>query len=329
MGKRANLMQTKISRILLLSILALVMASYTSAQDSQGSWTTAAAMPTARSEAVATVLDGKIYVAGGLNSNGDGMTEFEVYDPATDSWEVLAPLLVGLHHLAITATEEHIYISGGYEDPSFSASVSTLWRYDPAANTWEALTEMPSARAAHTMQALDNLIYVIGGVGPDQQALWAYDLENDAWITNLAPFPAEREHLTSVVLDDKIIVIGGRWRGNLALVESYDPATDTWEQLPEMPVPSSGLTSAIVDGRIHVTGGEELQGSETIDAHQVYDPQANTWTLWEPLPTARHGLASGAVDGKFYVIGGGSQAGGGTYNSLESIVEVFTPAAQS
>src|SRR5687768_6123205 len=51
-----------------------------------GAWVAKAPMPTARSAGVAIVHDGKIYVAGGRPPRGN---DFAVYDPTTDSWQVL------------------------------------------------------------------------------------------------------------------------------------------------------------------------------------------------------------------------------------------------
>src|SRR5262245_266194 len=55
-----------------------------------GTWTNAAPMLIYRSEMAAALLDGKIYVAGGLagpNQNFTGTTyAFQVYDPALNSW---------------------------------------------------------------------------------------------------------------------------------------------------------------------------------------------------------------------------------------------------
>jgi len=40
----------------------------------------------------AAVLDGKLYVAGGVGQGGSAVTALDVYDPATNSWRTLAPL---------------------------------------------------------------------------------------------------------------------------------------------------------------------------------------------------------------------------------------------
>ena len=129
------------------------------------------------------------------------------------------------------------------------------------------------------------------------------------------------------VVNAKLFVIGGRWRGrgNLAVIEVYDPARDGWSRKADMPTPRGGHTAGALGGRIHVTGGEAFSPSRTFAAHQVFDPKADRWTVLDALPTARHGLGSAAVNGRWYVIGGGTGAGAKTFVTLTGAVEIFTP----
>ena len=97
---------------------------YTIATDS---WTLRASMPTARENNVAVTLNGKIYVAGGAQGadpNYAGMTAFEAYDPATDSWATLAPMQVARVSPGIATDGAYVYIYGGAD--SLGATFSTL-----------------------------------------------------------------------------------------------------------------------------------------------------------------------------------------------------------
>lgn len=49
-------------------------------------WTTKEPLPYARSHAACSVIDKKIYVAGGAGSNGN-TTTLQIYDPAADEWD--------------------------------------------------------------------------------------------------------------------------------------------------------------------------------------------------------------------------------------------------
>jgi N-acetylneuraminic acid mutarotase len=134
--------------------------------------------------------------------------------------------------------------------------------------------------------------------------------------------PTVREHLAAATLGERIYVVGGRWagRGNVADLEVYDPASDTWQILAAMPTPRGGLTAAVLDGQLHVLGGEALDSGYTFPEHEVYDPAGESWTRAADLPTPRHGLGSAVLDRTLYVIGGGQRAG----LSVSTIVEAFS-----
>jgi N-acetylneuraminic acid mutarotase len=310
----------------LAAAAAFVLAAEALADD--GAWQAAAPMPLARSELAATVLDGRLYVAGGIAQLG-ATPAFQVYDPGTDSWRALAPLPEPRHHFGMAALDGRIYVSGGYPTLPFFAgdARSQLWVYDPAGDHWQSAAAMPLRRAAHAMVALDGRLYVAGGVGQAPEKLLRYDPAADRWDVPAAPLPTLREHLAAVALDGKLHVIGGRWRGkgNLATLEIYDPAADAWRRGADMPSPRGGITAAALAGHLHVTGGEDLSSGETFAAQDVYDPATDRWTSAAPLPAARHGLASGVTDNRWYVVGGGEKAGAMTFLTLSDRLDLFVP----
>jgi N-acetylneuraminic acid mutarotase len=292
----------------------------------EGSWTTAAPMPLARSELNAAVAAGRLYVAGGIAQLG-ATPALQVYDAAGDTWRSLAQMPQPRHHFGMTALDGRIYVSGGYGDLPFGADTARadVWAYDVEADRWSAMADLPAPRAAHAMVAVNGKLYVVGGVGPEPETVFAFDFKLERWSSLATPLPTLREHLTAVGLDGHIYVMGGRWsgQGNLAVLEIFDPAAGTWSAGADMPTRRGGLTASALDGRIHVTGGEDLDTGDTYAAHEVYDPAADRWATEAPMPTARHGLASGAIGGRWYVVGGGEQAGARTFLSLSDVVEVF------
>jgi N-acetylneuraminic acid mutarotase len=276
----------------------------------------------------AAVLDGQLYVAGGIAQLG-ATPALHVYDPAGGSWRSLAQMPEPRHHFGMAALDGRLYASGGYRDLPFGADTARaeVWAYDVEADSWSEIADLPAPRAAHAMVALDGRLYVVGGVGREPATVYAYDPRIERWTALSTPLPTLREHLTAVEIDRRIYVIGGRWsgQGNLATVEILDPARGTWSAGADMPTRRGGLTASVLDGRIHVTGGEDLSTGDTYPAHEVYDPAANQWATEAAMPTARHGLASGAIGGRWYVVGGGEKAGAMTFLSLSDTVEVFQP----
>ncbi|MCZ6691068.1 MAG: hypothetical protein O7H41_15880 [Planctomycetota bacterium] len=87
------------------------------------------------------------------------------------------------------------------------------------------------------------------------------------------------------------------------VMQSYDPATDSWIDLEPIPTQRSFAALAALEDGIYVIGGT----SGTNDFHgafERYGPVENLWTRLPDLPTPRNRLAAAAVAGKIYVIGG-------------------------
>ena len=146
-----------------------------------------------------------------------------------------------------------------------------------------------------------------------------YDPEANTWRAR-ANMPTPRNHTAAGVVNGKIYVIGGRIGAafvgastNLAAVEAYDPATDTWSgPLAKMPTARSGLDVGVYNGRIIVAGGE-FQNAVEQTAYRVveaYDPMANSWAVLPPMALARHGVAGGVIGNRFYAISGDVQSSG-------------------
>lgn len=278
-----------------------------------GHWITRAPLPTARQELATAVLDGRIYVVGGMDAAGTALARVDVFDPEANSWSVAAPLPEPRHHLGLAAAQGRIYAIGGVSStfPSFSTT-SSVFAYDPASDTWTDRSPMPIARRSHIAVELAGKIYVIGGhTGSTSLSTnQAYDPVTDTW-EDLAPMSTARNHLTAAVLDSVIYVVGGRAvvseEGTLMLVnyatlERYSPAADSWTRLHDMRTARSGLAAASVGGLIYVMGGEI---PDVYSENEVYEPLRNFWQTRAPMLTGRHGMTASVVDGVIYLIGGG------------------------
>ncbi|MEO6775040.1 MAG: kelch repeat-containing protein [Kofleriaceae bacterium] len=129
------------------------------------------------------------------------------------------------------------------------------------------------------------------------------------WST-VAAMPTAREELAAVAgADGKIYAIGGAASGGeSAVVEVYDPDTDSWSTRAPMPTPRSELAAVVgSDGRIYAIGGNftDLSPPGPSIVAEVFDPAMNTWQALPSLPVGRENLAA-AVDssGTIYAIGG-------------------------
>ncbi len=126
-------------------------------------WTRKADMPTPRAGAAAAVVDGKIYVVGGVSGGllNQPVGAVEEYDPATNTWTRKVDMPTPRVFLSVTAVGDRIYAIGGMAYAS--AVFSTVEEYHPATNTWTSDPGMPTARYMHATCAVNGKIYAIGG----------------------------------------------------------------------------------------------------------------------------------------------------------------------
>jgi N-acetylneuraminic acid mutarotase len=205
-------------------------------------WNTSkTSMPTARAGIEANVVDGKIYVIGGRNS--DGITNVtEVYDPATDTWATKTPIPTPVYSYASAVVDNKIYIIGGWTQRANSTLVSRVGLnqiYDPKTDTWSSGMPIPISNGANAGTTSGVMapkrIYVIGG-GMNQ----IYDPANGSWTVG-TPIPKSDRRLENfddvviAVLDDQLYAMGGIYWGEdgntCSVNEQYTPIG----YIPEFP----------------------------------------------------------------------------------------------
>ncbi len=247
-----------------------VVEAYDPATDT---WTAKSPMPTGRRWTSAATVNGRVYVIGGHTGVGaPGLGTVEAYDPAADTWAARAPMPTPRLAVAAAAVNGIIYVVGG--TPDNSTVVRTVEAYDPATDTWTSKADMPTVRLLIALEAVGGKLYAIGG-GPDPAtglaAVEVYDPATDSW-TRGADMPAPRSAACSGVVGGRIYVIGGASGGRTAgtvnaIVEAYDPATDSWTSEPSMPTARFGLSCAALDGAIYAVGG----AAQTLSPHNGLD----------------------------------------------------------
>jgi len=288
----------------------------------QEPWELKAPLQASRQEVAVAELDGKVYVAGGLQ--GDIILDtVEVYDPTSDSWSFIAPMPDQLHHAAAVATAGKLYIIGGWNN-FFGTPQDTLFEYEPTTDNWTQKASMPTRRGSPAAAVLFGKIYVVGG-DPGENDFAVYDPVTDEW-TVLSDMPTGREHMGAAAVGGRFYAVGGRTAllagvGNVATLEVYDPGSQLWSALTSMPTARSGIAAASVEQFIIVFGGEgnPATASGTFSETEAYDTTTDTWTTLAEMPTARHGIGAAVVGNQFYIPAGGSVQG----FSLTTINEVF------
>lgn len=136
------------------------------------------------------------------------------------------------------------------------------------------------------------------------------------WTGQLAA-PTAREHAASAVVDGKLYVAGGQITDSgttpgpaTAILEVFDPATNTWSTAHPMPTARMGLTLTAYNGKLYAIGGRTDGSSvSAVNTVEIYNPATNVWTAGTGLGLApRYHAAAAAINtsfGDLIVVAGG------------------------
>ena len=311
-------------------------------------WTPVASLPVRTQEIYPAVLDGRIYLAGGLSPDAEitqgGMGILDrVFrwspDGGAGSWEEIAALPEPRHHPNLVGHESAVHAIGGFRAGNGGAwnMLATHTRYDPAADNWTEMAPLPEPFAETCAVSLPSGIHVATGRQPageananwpdhtDSGAHFVYDAGEDRW-RRAAPNPHPRNSAAGVALDGRFHVVGGRrvGSGNEARHEAYNPEADAWHRLAPLPQGQGGLAAAVAHGRIYAFGGEYFddRGGGVYPEVWVYDPATDRWQGGPPMRTPRHGLGGVAIGDRVFAIAG---ATGPSARGTTGGVEVYAP----
>jgi N-acetylneuraminic acid mutarotase len=254
-------------------------------------WTARKAMPRPAHHIMIAPWHNRIYVFGGFvrPQTSPGWQPIDnswVYDPAADSWKVLAPMPTPRGAGQAVELGGKIYVLGGAmsNEPGHPGApiglgspaqlvLGTVEVYDPAANTWQTRAPMPTPRNHFLAAAVNGKIYAVDG------------RTGSCFVTK---------------------------SGSTDLVEAYDPTANLWTLAGRDVVPRGDDSGAAHDGLIYVAGGEgqDFARKYTFWLAEAFNPATGAWTRLPHMQIARHGFAAAIVGNRLHVIGGGFQSDG-------------------
>ncbi|XP_021916945.1 kelch-like protein 10, partial [Zootermopsis nevadensis] len=101
----------------------------------------------------------KIYVAGGIDDT-DFLNTVEVYDPDTNRWTFVAPMLSERRWFACVPFHGYLYVLGGNNRISYKLSTE---KYDPAEDTWTEIPDMDFKYRDINGEVIDDMIFISYG----------------------------------------------------------------------------------------------------------------------------------------------------------------------
>jgi N-acetylneuraminic acid mutarotase len=189
---------------------------------SNDTWQTKQAMPTARNQLQANVVDGQIYLISGRGGGPMSLKYLnEVYNIDNDSWTTKAPIPFSVASYQSAVCGGKIYVMGGQDENLRSGNIDLdiTQIYDPSNDSWSIGSSMLvhlwyAAAAATTGANAPRQIYLIGGADMGGNRLMnttqVYNPEDNSW-TYGASMPTARDSVTIGVVDDKLYAIGRSW----------------------------------------------------------------------------------------------------------------------
>jgi N-acetylneuraminic acid mutarotase len=189
-------------------------------------WTTKAAMPTARFGLAGGVVNGTLYAVGGAyNVNGGGpLNSVEAYDPASNTWSTKAAMPTARVGLAVGVINGILYAVGGCDNKTTNPhNYNTLEAYNPVTDTWTTKAPMPTARQYPGAGVINGRLFVVGGYNVyELNTVEAYDPATDTWTTKASMLKA-RDGMGVGVIGRTLYAAGGWNGGPLNTNEAFKP----------------------------------------------------------------------------------------------------------
>lgn len=221
-------------------------------------WTLGADVSFSIGSTSTALIDGKVYLAGVI-IGATTTNQAAIYDPVTDLWAPIAPMIEGVNHAATATDGVRFYVFGGRTGRNVVGDgFDYVQVYDPSSGAWTSSVQ---------------------GI--------------------IAPLPEPRGGTgRSVYLSGEFFIFGGETstrlnansEGTYDRVDVYEPATNTWRQGVPMPTARHGIFPVEHAGVIYLAGGGTSAGfgqSNLLEAYYVDAVSSETDTVMqvEPLDT--------------------------------------------
>mgnify|MGYP001358622241 CR=1 FL=1 len=305
-----------------------------------------------RYEHTATLLqDGNVLLAGGLDINGVGIGNGELYNPSTDSWSLTGMMSAarGNYDTTLLPDGRVLAVAG---KSSELGNIGSTEAYNPATNQWNWLAADGLTRNAHQVTLLPNgLVMISGGLLIHKRGTFSayktiatdkiettsvqhFDMVTGK-TTEATPLThARKEHRSLLLADGRVLIIGGLVNetvdgpniDSLNSTEIYDHASDSWS-LGAVMTQGRGLHTAttLPDGKILVTGGLNT-ARQPLNSAELYDQTTDSWAPVGSMSQARDGhTATLLSDARVLVVGGNGTSAGLSLTSAE----IYDPSSNS
>ena len=256
----------------------------------------------------AVVLQGKVYIGGGVAVNDSDRCIIQVYDIESDEWSRLPRYQC--YRFAMAILHSRLTLVGGM-DTSTGKATNQLAVFDTTSQDWTyPYPPMPTPHLTPAVSTYDIWLLVAGGYGGrDLTTVELFNTSTKQWLS-ASPLPTPCSHLTSAILqEDWYIVMYSKQVFRVSLPDIVSQTVDQsaasnspalWCRLPDTPLERS---AAIPFQDSLLTAGGNDNGIRT-DIH-LYQPESEQWIKVGDLPTARYDCSCVVLPGGELLVAGG------------------------
>ncbi|HEV8528080.1 MAG TPA: galactose oxidase-like domain-containing protein [Actinomycetes bacterium] len=271
----------------------------------------------------AVLADGRILVIGGTaTSGGLGIRDITAFNPATETWQVMASMhYPRWYPTGTTLRDGRVLVTSG-SDNTLGDIVQIPEIYDTQHNTWTDLTA-----ATHNIPFYPFMYQL-----PDGRVLWAGASEEATPTEVLSANLQSWTSIDSRIIDGATITnyAPGKFMkagsasdsgftgpsSATAFTLDMNQPNPTWQPTASMAFPRSfvNLTN-LPDGTVLATGGgtdkSGYNEANAVKPAEIWDPATGTWRTVAAMATPRlyHSVAVLLPDGRVFVSGSGGDAG--------------------
>ena len=267
-------------------------------------WATKQHMLTFLGQVKGGLLNGIVYVVGGLRSDGVASSLVQAYNVSSNTWSLKKKLPSGRRAInGVSAIGSKLYVTGGFNNSS--QITRTLFVYTPASNTWVKLADMPRPASCGAQGVISGMLYVYAGCTgtANEHKFFRYNPASNSWTTLPAPPSKHSSPSAAGVIKGKFYLAGGlkdNFQINTGL-HVYNPSTNTWTGKAPIPSVQANGNFGVLNDKLYAAGGAD---ENIVRSVWVYTPGTNSWASKAPLPTARYDGAGVGAGGLFFVMGG-------------------------
>ena len=284
-------------------------------------WREYASMPIEMTTAMTLVIDGIVYVGGGIAEDDDDEYQVCKYDPMKNEWIILPP--APFKYFGIGRLNGKLVIVGGRNEEGMSGDVHV---FEEDRQQWvKSIPPLPTGLAG-SLVVTHNTSLVVCGMSDKSSlpSMFVYNIQSSQWHSRAPPPLTFHPGCSSAVVvnDTYYIAVGAEGTASSDPLPSSPAvfsqplstllAPSAWQRMPDTPCHSSRL--AATGGCLLALGGltrpcnvrnDAAVATNLSSAVHAYCPATSSWVKIGDLPDLRVSPAITTLStGELFIAGG-------------------------